>query len=142
MRIYLFIFLIFILPSASAQCDSTLRPVVFVHGFLASGDTWSNAVHYFRQAGYCENRLFAFDWNSIGGSNKKTEQQLMQFIDQILFTTGAKQIDLVGHSAGGSLARNYLKDSSPLRTHRQSQMAQRLFLVSEPTMPEYFFFRR
>ena len=111
MRIYLFIFLIFILPSASAQCDSTLRPVVFVHGFLASGDTWSNAVHYFRQAGYCENRLFAFDWNSIGGSNKKTEQQLIQFIDKVLAITGATQIDLVGHSAGGGLGRNFLKDS-------------------------------
>ncbi|MFN5359844.1 MAG: alpha/beta fold hydrolase, partial [Bacteroidota bacterium] len=42
---------------------------------------------------------------------KKTEQQLAQFIDKILSTTGARQIDLVGHSAGGGLARNYLKDS-------------------------------
>lgn len=106
------IFLLLLVAStASAQCDTSLRPVVFIHGFLASGDTWSNAVHYFRQAGYCENRLFAFDWNSIGGSNKKIEQQLTLFIDQILSTTGAKQIDLVGHSAGGGLARNFLKDS-------------------------------
>ena len=111
MRTCLLAFLLFFLQNGSAQCDSTLRPVVFVHGFLASGDTWSNAVHYYRQAGYCENRLFAFDWNSIGGSNKKTEQQLAQFINKVLAITGATQVDLVGHSAGGGLGRNILKDS-------------------------------
>ncbi|MFM9020889.1 MAG: esterase/lipase family protein, partial [Sediminibacterium sp.] len=105
------IFLLLIASTASAQCDTSLRPVVFIHGFLASGDTWSNAVHYFRQTGYCADRLYAFDWNSIAGSGKKTEQQLAQFIDRVLTTTGAKQVDLVGHSAGGGLARNFLKDS-------------------------------
>lgn len=106
-----FIFLLLIASTASAQCDTSLRPVVFIHGFLASGDTWSNAVHYFRQTGYCADRLYAFDWNSIVGSGKKTEQQLTQLIDRILTTTGAKKVDLVGHSAGGGLARNFLKDS-------------------------------
>ena len=111
MKKLLSIFLVLIANTVSAQCDTTLRPVVFIHGFLASGDTWSNAAQYFRQAGYCADRLYAFDWNSIAGSGKKTEQQLAQFIDKILSTTGARQIDLVGHSAGGGLARNYLKDS-------------------------------
>lgn len=105
------IFLLLIASTASAQCDTSLRPIVFIHGFLASGDTWSNAVHYFRQSGYCADQLYAFDWNSIAGSGKKTEQQLAQFIDHVLTSTGAKQIDLVGHSAGGGLARNFLKDS-------------------------------
>jgi hypothetical protein len=105
------IFLLLVASGASAQCDTSLRPVVFIHGFLASGDTWSNAFHFFRQAGYCDDRLYAFDWNSIAGSGKKTEQQLAQFIDRVLSTTGARQIDLVGHSAGGGLARNFLKDS-------------------------------
>ncbi len=105
------IFLLLLASTASAQCDTDLRPVVFIHGFLASGDTWSNAFHFFQQAGYCADRLHAFDWNSIAGSGKKAEQQLNHFIDKVLSTTGARQIDLVGHSAGGGLARNYLKDS-------------------------------
>jgi triacylglycerol lipase len=105
------IFFLLLSSSTAAQCDTSLRPVVFIHGFLASGDTWSSAVHFFKQAGYCEDRLYAFDWNSIAGSGKKTEQQLAQFIDRVLSNTGARQIDLVGHSAGGGLARNFLKDS-------------------------------
>lgn len=47
--------------------------VVFIYGFLASGDTWSNAAQYFLQAGYRANKLYAFDWNSITGSEKKNK---------------------------------------------------------------------
>lgn len=95
----------------NAQCDVDQRPVVFIHGFLASGDTWSNAVKFFQQSGYCKNRLFAFDWNSVGGNGKQNEQLLAQFIEQVKKETGAIQVDFIGHSAGGGLARSYLKDS-------------------------------
>ena len=97
---------------ANAQCDRSVRPVIFVHGFLASGDTWSNAVEHFRQAGYCSDRLYAFDWNSISGTGKTNEQTLVQLIDRVLASTGARQVDLVGHSAGGGLVRGLLKDST------------------------------
>ena len=96
----------------NAQCDIEQRPVIFIHGFLASGDTWSNAAKFFQQAGYCNNRLFAFDWNSVGGNGKQNEQLLGQFIQQVKKETGAIQVDLIGHSAGGGLARSYLKDSA------------------------------
>jgi pimeloyl-ACP methyl ester carboxylesterase len=103
-----------ILPSllVNAQCDPALRPVIFVHGFLASGDTWSNATHFLSQAGYCRDRLFAFDWNSVSGNGKTNELSLIQLIDQILISTGAQQVDLIGHSAGGGLVRGLLKDSA------------------------------
>ena len=111
MKICLSILLLLFACNIKAQCDTSLRPVVFVHGFLASGDTWANAVHYFQQAGYCANRMYAFDWNSVGGNGKRNDSLLHQFIEQILTQTGASQVDLVGHSAGGGLGRNYLKDS-------------------------------
>lgn len=104
--------LLFVSLSSTAQCDVEQRPVIFIHGFLASGDTWSNAVKFFQQAGYCKNRLYAFDWNSVGGNGKQNEQLLSQFIQQIKKETGAVQVDLIGHSAGGGLARSYLKDSN------------------------------
>lgn len=112
MKYCLSILLLLFASNAKAQCDTSLRPVVFIHGFLASGDTWANAVHSFQQAGYCANRLYAFDWNSVGGSGKRTDSLLHQFIAQILTQTGASQVDLVGHSAGGGLGRSYLKDST------------------------------
>ncbi len=107
--------LLFVSLSSTAQCDVEQRPVIFIHGFLASGDTWSNAVKFFQQAGYCKNRLYAFDWNSVGGNGKQNEQLLSQFIQQIKKETGAVQVDLIGHSAGGGLARSYLKDSNQAR---------------------------
>lgn len=112
MRTWFLFFLCGFVGKVHAQCDTSLRPVVFVHGFLASGDTWANAVHQFQQAGYCSDRLFAFDWNSVGGNGKRTDSLLHQFITQVLSATGASQVDLVGHSAGGGLGRSYLKDST------------------------------
>jgi pimeloyl-ACP methyl ester carboxylesterase len=97
---------------SKAQCDTTLRPLIFVHGFLASGDTWSNAFRFFRAAGYCSDQLYAYDWNSVGGNGKNNEQELVALIDKVLASTGNRQIDLVGHSAGGGLVRGLLKDST------------------------------
>ncbi len=96
---------------AQKKCDNTQLPIVFVHGFMASGDTYANQVERFRQRAYCPERLFVFDWNSVGGNGKKNDSLLNSFINYVLAKTGAAQIDLVGHSAGGSLCRGYLIDS-------------------------------
>lgn len=96
---------------ATAQCDNTHRPIVFIHGFLASGDTYATTIQRFIEGGYCGSRLFVFDWNSINGNGKKTEASLKEFINAVLEKTKATQVDLVGHSAGGGLGRGYLLDS-------------------------------
>jgi len=98
-------------PGAFAKCDITKRPVVFIHGFLASGDTYAGQIQRFADAGFCPERLFVFDWNSVSGSGKKNDSLLNAFIDNVLSHTGAKQVELVGHSAGGGLGRGYLMDS-------------------------------
>ncbi len=88
----------------------TLHPVVFIHGYLASGDTWANQVMRFTSNGYCDNLLYAYDWNSVGGS---TNQALLDaFIDTVLARTGATQVDLVGHSAGGGYGYAYCEDTT------------------------------
>ncbi len=91
-------------------CNTAALPIVFVHGFLASGDTWATQVQRFSSNGYCEERLFVFDWNTIGG-RLKNDSLLDVFIDDVLKKTKAAQVDLVGHSAGGGLCYTYLKDS-------------------------------
>jgi len=85
-------------------CD-TLLPIVFMHGALASGDTYANQVMRFTSNGYCGSLLYAYDWNTLGGSGDVN--LLDAFIDSVLTATGATQVNLVGHSAGGGLGYSY-----------------------------------
>ena len=92
------------------KCDASHAPIVFVHGFMGSGDNWSGQIQRFNSNGFCGDRLFVFDWNSFSGKNNVPS--LDNFINTILAKTGAANIDLVGHSAGGKLCYDYLSDSS------------------------------
>jgi len=94
--------------SLSFNCDDTRPPVVFVHGFLASGDTWATQIQRFAGNGHCADRYFAFDWNSLSAGN--ADLLLDKFIDSILSVTSATQVHLVGHSAGGGRGYSYLND--------------------------------
>ena len=97
-----------LVPPWEQGCESDHVPVVMVHGLLASGDTYANHVMRFTANGYCEDRLFVYDWNSVGGGNSPA--LLDAFIDEVLATTGADQVDLMGHSAGGGIGYTYLSD--------------------------------
>lgn len=110
-KLFSTIFFLFIYFSVIGQCDNSKNPIVFIHGFLASGDTYAGQIRRFIEAGYCADRLFVFDWNSISGKEKRTDSLLNVFIDSLLIKTGASQVDLVGHSAGGGLGRGYISDS-------------------------------
>jgi pimeloyl-ACP methyl ester carboxylesterase len=107
---HLFYFLL--LPMLAASCIKgkpdfvySRRPIVFVHGFLASGDTYEKQAKRFMSNDYPADRLFAFDWNSLGAANN--EVLLDKFIDSIRILTGFETIDLVGHSAGSGLVYSY-----------------------------------
>ena len=99
------------LSSPEVQCDTCFYPVVMVHGFLASGDTWTKFHQRFTSNGYKPGQLYAFDWNSLNqGANHVAV--LDAFIDNILTKTGAPKVRLIGHSAGGGLGYNYLSDAA------------------------------
>ena len=71
-----------ILPPAGVDCTK-LHPIIFLHGFLASGDTWANQVMRFQSNGHCENLLYAYDWNTLGGGNDNAA--LLAFIDREIY---------------------------------------------------------
>ncbi len=96
----------FPMSSQETPCNEQI-PIVFAHGLLASGDTYSLQVQRFEQNGYCSDRMFAFDYNTIGLDNNK--ERLKQFIQEVLKETGSEKIFLVGHSAGSSLSYDFLK---------------------------------
>lgn len=96
------------------------RPVVLAHG------TWENKFNNFaklspelKRAGYC---VFALTYGDFGGSMfgahpavkgtgdiRYSAKQFAAFVDKVLTATGAPQIDIVGHSQGGMMPRQYLK---------------------------------
>jgi pimeloyl-ACP methyl ester carboxylesterase len=98
-------------PALFAQpqipCDPARNPVVFVHGFLGSGDNWALQAQRLEANGYCPSRIFAFDWNSLNRQSP-SDSLLEVFIRRILAATGAVKVDLVAHSAGGGVCSRYL----------------------------------
>lgn len=90
-------------------CDTSLRPIVFVHGYLASSDTWAEHAQRFAANGYCPDRLVALDWDSVGGETDPSGL-LLGVVDEVLQRTGADRVDLAGHSAGGALSLAFLSD--------------------------------
>lgn len=96
-------------PVSPFACDTCQYPLVMVHGFLASGDTYAPFLQLFRTNGYKTSYFHAFDWNSLNqGANNSAA--LDAFIDTVLAKTGAEKVSLMGHSAGGGLCYTYLSD--------------------------------
>ncbi|MCZ7585182.1 MAG: alpha/beta fold hydrolase [Deltaproteobacteria bacterium] len=92
------------------SCDGTVPPIVFAHGFLEVGDAFAAQTMRFASNGYCRDRIYAFDWNTLYGSG--TKEALAAFVDAVLAETGAAAVDLIGHSAGGGLSLSYLRDEA------------------------------
>ncbi|MEU6806044.1 esterase/lipase family protein [Streptomyces neyagawaensis] len=91
------------------------RPVVLVHGtFANSVDNWLGLAPYLVNRGYC---VYSLDYGQLPGVPffnglgpiDKSAKQLDTFVDQVLASTGAAEVDLVGHSQGGMMPRYYLK---------------------------------
>ncbi|MEU7579237.1 alpha/beta fold hydrolase [Streptomyces sp. NPDC041068] len=92
------------------------RPLVLVHGTLESGQMWKKAAPVYKAAGYC---VFALDYGRTGGALSlvaggvgrvaDSAKQLGVFVEGVLAATGAGQVDVVGHSQGGMMPRQYMK---------------------------------
>lgn len=97
-------------PARTQPCTTGHRPLVLIHGFLGSGDNFGPMVQHLAAQGYCASLCFVYDWNSVARSPQA--ESLDRLIDSVLRLTGAKQVDLAGHSAGGGVGFIYLADSS------------------------------
>lgn len=93
------------------------RPVVLVHGtFGDMSDSWQALAPLLANNGYC---VFALNYGAANASGAlgvygvgditQSAQQLAAFVDQVLAATGARKVDVVGHSQGGMMPRYYIK---------------------------------
>jgi triacylglycerol esterase/lipase EstA (alpha/beta hydrolase family) len=93
------------------------RPVVLVHGTFADmSNSWQALSPLLKNNGWC---VFALNYGSYAGSGaigvygtgeiRNSAQELNAFVDKVRATTGAAEVDLVGHSQGGMMPRWYLK---------------------------------
>ncbi|MBT2420292.1 alpha/beta fold hydrolase [Streptomyces sp. ISL-22] len=82
------------------------RPVVLLHGSAANAyNNWSMLSPWLKRQGYC---VFAPNYGGAPGSPFKatgpipeSARQVAGYVDRVLKATGARQVDLVGHSQGG-----------------------------------------
>jgi triacylglycerol esterase/lipase EstA (alpha/beta hydrolase family) len=68
--------------SIIAQNNNNKLPIVFVHGFLGSGDTYATQFQRFLANGYLPSQLNVFDWNSVGAKNNT-----INYLDSFIFST-------------------------------------------------------
>jgi triacylglycerol esterase/lipase EstA (alpha/beta hydrolase family) len=109
-------------PALSGANDFTCKPtadkpnpVVLVHGaFATASENWYVLAPELAAQGYCVYaKTYGMDtrYESRGGIKPMDEsaKELAAFVDEVLAATGAKKVDIVGHSEGAIMPRWYLK---------------------------------
>ncbi|WFR73880.1 alpha/beta fold hydrolase [Prescottella defluvii] len=78
---------------------------------MSMQETWGTVSPVLRNEGYCVFALnygvAAQSWGS--GDIRNSARELAGFVDTVRARTGAAQVDIVGHSQGGTMARQYLR---------------------------------
>ena len=115
-------------------CDDTERPFVFVHGTYGSGNQIANLAMLFGSNGYCQDRFYTIEYNSVPPGEDPT-LRLDALIDQVLKETGADKVELAGHSQGTRHCATYMSD--PQRAAKVAHYINFSGLtVAPPEIPE------
>lgn len=88
--------------------------------------SYQQTIDFFVENGYQLNEtlfVFPYDWRK---DIRETAPLLDQKIEQIKIQTGAQKVDIVAHSMGGLVARNYIADPN------RAQNVRKLFALGTP----------
>jgi pimeloyl-ACP methyl ester carboxylesterase len=90
------------LPGATTRGP---RPVIVLHGYAMNRANYLPLAYRMSRAGL--GPIFGFEYWTLGRIAAGA-RQLGWFIDDVLATTGADAVDVIGHSMGGVVARYYV----------------------------------
>lgn len=93
-------------------------PVIFIHGGAGSASQFESQAQRFRANGYPAGHIAAFEYDSSAVSADPTnaalrverEQKINALIDELLLSTGAEKVNLLGHSLGTAVSQMYLAE--------------------------------
>ena len=96
--------------------DHDYLPVLFIHGGAGSAAQFESQAQRFRANGYPASHIAAFEYDSgvlaadplNPGLMVERHRQINALVDQLLLSTGAEQINLLGHSLGTAVSQMYL----------------------------------
>jgi len=81
------------------------RPIIVLHGYAMNRANFVALALRLRKAGL--GPVYGFEYWTLGRVAAGA-RQLGWFVDEVLASTGAAEVDLVGHSMGGVVARYYI----------------------------------
>jgi pimeloyl-ACP methyl ester carboxylesterase len=96
----------------------TGRPVVLIHGWPLSGESWKDQVHAMKEAGH---RVVTYDRRGFGRSDKPktgyTYDSLTEDLHSLLEELDLRDVTLVGFSMGGGEVARYFSNHGSERLH-------------------------
>ena len=98
------------------ELNEDYLPVIFIHGGAGSAAQFESQAQRFRANGYPASHIAAFEYDSgVLAADPlnpdlmvERHQQINALIDQLLLSTGAEQVNLLGHSLGTAVSQMYL----------------------------------
>jgi triacylglycerol esterase/lipase EstA (alpha/beta hydrolase family) len=81
------------------------RPIVMLHGYAMNRANFVVLARRLAAAGL--GPIYGFEYWTLGRTSRAA-RQLAEFVAQVCKSTGASEVDLIGHSMGGVVARYYV----------------------------------
>lgn len=96
------------LPLRYLDPEAATTPIVLVHGYFHNRSAFVVMRRALRRYGFLS--VDTFNYSIIGHDVLELAARLAAHVDDVLATTGAHRVHVVGHSLGGIVARYYIQE--------------------------------